>query len=60
MDVAISIKAVESLLMQGSGAIKLARWIVAAAAVLGAGFLGHNRAAEFLQWFARSSAELPH
>jgi hypothetical protein len=49
-DVAASTKATESLLLEGRGAVRLAQWLIGAAALLGAGWFGHAKVAEVLKW----------
>lgn len=45
-----TLKAMESLLLQGRGAVRIAHWLIGAAGVFGAGWAGHASIAAFLKW----------
>ena len=49
-DSADRLKSVESLLLQGRGAMRLVHWMLGAAALLGAGWAGHAKMTDFLKW----------
>ena len=44
------LRSIEDLLLQGRGAIRLVHWILAGAALLGAGWFGHTKVADILKW----------
>ena len=49
-EIAASQKVIESLLLQGRGAVRIVHWALGGLAVFGAGWAGHTKLSEILKW----------
>lgn len=49
----VSVKTVEGLLIEGRGAVRLAKTIAGLLAIFGVGWLGHAKVTDFLKWLGQ-------